>query len=238
VRRPVDPTHRAREGVLHHGRTRADTSRDPERAEVLDLDEGRLRMDVTYVELGGVSDRDVRADLRTFGRAWWLLLVLGLVWIFVSLLVLQFDQTSINTITAIVGIVFFIAAFEEILHALVVPGWRWLHAGLGVLFVAGGVWSFAYPTQTFGTLALLLGWVLLIWGTFEIVAALMNRDVDLWWLELVTGIVMVLLAFWAVGYPGRSGYLLVLWVGLGALFRGIGRIVLAFQVRHLAKAAA
>jgi hypothetical protein len=28
---------------------------------------------------------------------------------------------------------------------------------------------------------------------------------------------------------------LVLWVGFGALFRGISRIVLAFQVKHLAK---
>ena len=69
----------------------------------------------------------MRADLREFGRSWWIFLVPGLVWIFVSLLVLQFDQTSINTITAIVGIVFFLAAFEEGLHAAFICGWRWLH---------------------------------------------------------------------------------------------------------------
>lgn len=194
-----------------------------------------MSVDVTYVV---VDDAELRADLREVGRAWWLFLIAGLVWIFVSLLVLQFDQTSINTITAIIGIVFFLAAFEEALHAAALKGWRWLHALLAVLFILGGVWSFAYPAQTFGALALLLAWFLLIGGTVEIVVSLMNRDADLWWLGLITGIVMVLLSFWAAGYPGRSGYLLMLWVGLSALFRGIGRIVFAFQIRHMRKVVA
>ena len=35
-------------------------------------------------------------------------------------------------------------------------------------------------------------------------------------------------ALWALGYPGRSAWLLVLWVGFGAMFRGIGDLVAAF----------
>jgi uncharacterized membrane protein HdeD (DUF308 family) len=188
---------------------------------------------MTYVSVTQVDDVNVRADLREFARSWWIFLIAGLVWIFVSLLVLQFDQTSINTITAIVGIVFFLAAFEEAMHAIFITGWRWLHALLSVAFVVGGVWSFVYTTMTFGVLALLLGWFLLIAGTVEIVASLMNRDAELWWLGLITGVLMVGIAFWAVGDPDRSGWLLVLWVGLGALFRGFSRIVFAFQVRKL-----
>ena len=49
----------------------------------------------------------------------------------------------------------------------------------------------------------------------------------------VTCILLVAVAFWAIGDPDRSGWLLVLWVGLGAVFRGLGRIVFAFQVRSL-----
>ena len=122
--------------------------------------------------------------------------------------------------------------------AFVAPGWKWLHALLAVLFLFGGVWALAFPGQTFGTLALLIGWFLLIRGTFETVAALFNRDVDLWWLGLIAGIAQILIAFWAIGYPGRSAWLLVLWVGFAALFHGIGSIVLAFQIKHLGKAAA
>ena len=36
---------------------------------------------------------------------------------------------------------------------------------------------------------------------------------------------------WALGYPGRSAWLLVLWVGITALMRGVTEIVLAFKLR-------
>ena len=197
-----------------------------------------MSIEVTTVTVAEIDDANVRADLREFGRSWWIFLIAGLVWIFVSLLVLQFDQTSINTITAIVGIVFLLAGFEEVLHGAFIRGWRWLHLLLAFLFVAGGVFSFAYATMTFGVLAILLSWFLLLAGTIEIVASLMNRAADLWWLGLITGIIMVGIVFWAIGDPDRTGWLLVLWVGLGALFRGLGRIVFAFQVRSLTQVGA
>jgi uncharacterized membrane protein HdeD (DUF308 family) len=193
-----------------------------------------MTAEVTLVS-GGAEDAEIRDDLRDVGSAWWVFLVMGIVWIFVSLLVLQFDQTSVNTITAIFGIVVLLAAVEELFHAFALPGWRWLHGILAFLFLLGGIGTFVYSTWTFGALALLFGWFLLFSGTFEVIASLMNRDVDLWWLGLLAGIAMILLAFWAVGYPGRSAQLFVLWVGFAALFRGVSRIVLAFQVKHLAK---
>jgi uncharacterized membrane protein HdeD (DUF308 family) len=181
---------------------------------------------------------DVREDIREFGRAWWLFLVTGILWILVSLLVLQFNLTSVTAIGIMTGIVILLASAEELFAAFVMPGWKWLHAVLGVLFLFGGIWAFVYPLQTFGTLAILIAWFLLFKGTFDIIVSLMNRDVELWWLGLIVGIAEIVIAFWAVGYPGRSAVLLVLWVGFGALFRGIGQIILAFQIRHLGKVAA
>jgi uncharacterized membrane protein HdeD (DUF308 family) len=143
----------------------------------------------------------------------------------------------VDTIAVFVGILLLLGSAEELFHAIVMPGWRWLHAILSVLFLVVGIDAFTYTLWTFGALALLIGWYLLFRGTFEVFASLSNRDVDLWWLGLISGIAMILVAFWAVGYPGRSAYLLVVWVGLGALFRGISQLVLAFQVKKLAKEA-
>jgi len=193
-----------------------------------------MTVEMTYVSVD-VTDAEVREDLRGFSKAWWLFLVTGLFWVFVSLLVLQFDQTSVKTITFIVGFVLALAGGEELFHAIALPGWRWLHGLLSLLFLGAAIGTFSYPGWTFGALALLIGWFLLIRGTFEVVASLMNRDVELWWLGLIAGIAMMFIAFWAVGYPGRSAYLLVLWVGLGALFHGIGQIVMAFQVKKLGR---
>jgi uncharacterized membrane protein HdeD (DUF308 family) len=189
---------------------------------------------VTAVEYSS----DVREDIRDFSRAWWLFLVTGILWILVSLLVLQFNLRSVTAIAIMTGIVILFAAAEELFAAFTMQGWKWLHGLLSVLFLIGGIWAFAYPAQTFGTLALLIGWFLLFKGTFDIIVSIMNRDVDLWWLGLIAGIAEVVIAFWAVSYPGRSAVLLVLWVGFAALFRGIGQIILAFQIRHLGKAVA
>ncbi len=179
-----------------------------------------MASETTYDSVVVVDDADIRADLRDFGKAWWIFLITGFLWIFLSLLVLQFDQTSINTIAVFVGIVLLLASAEEFFHAFLMPGWRWLHAILALLFLLVGIDAFVYQLWTFGALALLIGWFLLFRGTFEVFASLSNRDVDLWWLGLISGIAMILVAFWAVGYPGRSAYLLVVWVGLGVAVPG------------------
>jgi uncharacterized membrane protein HdeD (DUF308 family) len=183
----------------------------------------------------GVSaeEWEVRDDIREATFPWWLFLVFGLGWIFLSLFILQFDVDSVFTIGVLTGVYLLAAAATEGVAAVMMPGWKWLHWLLAALFAFGGIWAFVYPGQTFGTLALLIGWYLLVKGSFDFVAGLANRDVPLWWLTMIVGIFEFLLAFWAIGYPGRSAWLLVVWVGFGALARGIADIVLAFQVRSM-----
>jgi uncharacterized membrane protein HdeD (DUF308 family) len=190
---------------------------------------------VADASVGYVESAQVREDIRQFSRGWWWFLVTGIAWVFVGMFVLQFDIDSVFTISLIVAFVMFFAGINEVFDVVTMEGWKWLHALLAVLFVLGGIWALAYPAQTFGTLALLIGWFLLIKGTFDFVAALFSRDADFWWLLLIVGILEILIALWAIGYPGRSAYLLVLWIGIGALMRGFSEIVLAFQVRSLGR---
>lgn len=182
-----------------------------------------------------VWEPEVREDIRHFSKTWWLFLIAGIGWIFVSFFVLQFDLDSVWTIGIMFAVVMLLAGVNELVAMAAMPGWRWVHGLLGFLFVFGGIWALAYPGQTFGTLALLIGWFLLVKGTFDVVAGLSNRSVDLWWLTLVNGIIQIAIAFWAIGYPARSAWLLVLWVGISALMRGFSEIALAFQVRALRK---
>ena len=60
-----------------------------------------------------------------------------------------------------------------------------------------------------------------------------RREIDVWWVQLITGIIEVVLGFWAAGYYGRSAVLLVAWVAAIAILRGIRDIVLAFRVREV-----
>jgi uncharacterized membrane protein HdeD (DUF308 family) len=64
-----------------------------------------------------------------------------------------------------------------------------------------------------------------------------------WWLQLITGLLLILLAFWVSGSDrvfalAQRTYLILFWVGFLALFRGFSQIMLAFSVRHAGQEAA
>jgi uncharacterized membrane protein HdeD (DUF308 family) len=160
----------------------------------------------------------------------WLFILSGILWLILSLMILSFDATSVATIGYMMAFVLIFAGVAEFMAMGVAIGWKWLHAVLGVLFVLTGIASLMAPFQTFGYLTLFIGWFLLIKGFFDIALSIgLHRDLPLWGLTLAVGIAEVLLGLWALGYPGRSAWLLVLWVGFGAMMRGIGDLVLAFS---------
>jgi uncharacterized membrane protein HdeD (DUF308 family) len=179
------------------------------------------------------EDATRRAVLAEAARHWWMLLIAGICWVLISLAVLQFDLTSVWSIAILTGIVLIFAGVDELFTAVVSPSWKWVHGLLAVLFLAGGVIAFAWPKSTFEVIARLFAWYLLFKGTFDVIVAVENRGYELWWLLLITGIAEIVLAFWAVGYQGRAAALLILWVGIGALFRGVTNIFMAFQLRGL-----
>lgn len=168
---------------------------------------------------------------RQVSKLWWLFLVTGVIWVVISFVVLSFDPTSAALIGLMMGVVLVVAGINEFVAAAVVDGWKWAHALLGVLFLVTGVMAMLEPFQTFGVLALLIGWFLLFKGTFTVVLSIAaRRELHLWGLLLAAGIAEIMIGLWALGYPGRSAWLLVLWVGIGAMLRGITEIVTGFQL--------
>ena len=165
----------------------------------------------------------------------WALVLGGVLWLIVGLVLLSLDATSAATLGYMVAFVLIFAGVDELVRMVVAPGWRWLHLLLGVLFLVTGIGAVFEPFQTFGILALFIGWYLVFKGTFDMVTAIGFRDVlPLWGLALAVGVLELLPGFWAIGYPGRSAWLLLVWVGIGAILRGIGDLVAAFTYRSYA----
>ena len=98
--------------------------------------------------------------------------------------------------------------------------------------------------NTFFALASVLGLILVFYGSFEIIQGVASRAANpYWWLKLITGILLILLAFWVSGSDrvyalAQRTYLILFWVGFLALFRGFSQIMLAFIVRHAGQEAA
>jgi uncharacterized membrane protein HdeD (DUF308 family) len=181
---------------------------------------------------------------RGAARWWWVLLVAGLVWFLIGWVVLRADYTSLTTVGVLVGVVFLIAAVSEGgLAAVMSGGWKVWHIALSVVFVLGAIWAFVRPVNTFFALASMLGLLLLIQGFFYVTQAFALRDTSpYWWVELVSGGLIVLLALWistsdrAWDLAARSAFIL-LWVGFMAVFRGIRDVALAFELRRVGQQA-
>ena len=166
---------------------------------------------------------------------WWIFLVTGIAWLVFALLVFQWDFTTVYAISILFGVVAIIAGLNEFMAiSYSTTGWKWVHGLLGVLFVLLGIWALWNPYDAFSTLAALVGVFLLIKGIFDISAAFMTKDeFELWWLQLVIGLIEILLAFWVAGDFREKAILLVIYVGIIALSRGITEIILAFKLKGL-----
>jgi uncharacterized membrane protein HdeD (DUF308 family) len=167
-------------------------------------------------------------------RSWWVYLVTGSLWLVFGFAILNGhdDMTTVWTVAIFAGALFLCFGFGEFVTAFVAEGWRWFHILMGIAGILAGIMAFAWPGQTFLTLAAIIGWYILFSGVMHVSLAVMARDLDdLWWMTLLVGIAEILLAFWALGYPGRSIRLLILWVAASALVRGTLQVVAAFSLR-------
>ena len=178
--------------------------------------------------------RRARAGLWRLAGPWWLFLVTGIAWLIIAWVTLRFTPASLTTVGVLMGVLFLFAMLNEVMIAAVRASWRWLHIVMAVLFAFGAGWAFARPLDAFWTLASILGLLLIFRGTLDIITSAETREVNsLWWLGLTAGILEILIGFWAAQqYLRVQGALLLLWVGLFALFRGISEIVIAFELRR------
>ena len=166
---------------------------------------------------------------------WWLLLLTGIGWILVGIILLRFNYTSVHAISLLFGIVAIAAGVLEIGVIFIVRGWwKLLNAVLALAFIAAGVVALIHPGNTFQALAAVFSFFLIFAGTFDIIQSIAARkEIDIWWLQLIGGIIELFLGFWAAGYYGRSAVLLIAWVAAFTLIRGVRDLVLAFRVRDL-----
>ncbi len=178
------------------------------------------------------------AGQRTLARAlppWWLFLISGIGWTLVALILLRFDYTSVSAIALLFGFVAIAAGVLEIGVLMLANGWwKLLHGVLALVFIVAGIVAFVHPGDTFAALAAVMSFFLIFAGTFDIITSIsMRREMEVWWLQLIGGIIELALGFWAAGYYGRSAILLVAWVAAFAVIRGVRDIVLAFRIHQV-----
>jgi uncharacterized membrane protein HdeD (DUF308 family) len=176
--------------------------------------------------------------MESVTRGWGWFLAAGIAWIVFAFILLSFNYRTVWAIAVFFGIAFIVGGVMEFAVAAVAPGWKWLYILIGVVSIGAGLIALIWPGQTFLVLAAIAGWLLLFYGIIDIVFAFSTRHLEgLWWMQLISGIIMVLLGFWAISPDDatvstyRGSVLLVVWIGVAALFRGISDIIVGFRLR-------
>jgi uncharacterized membrane protein HdeD (DUF308 family) len=185
-----------------------------------------------------VLAQSLREDMQTVTRNWGWFLAAGIAWIVFAFVLLSFNYRTVWAIAVFFGIGFIVGGIMEFAVAAVAPGWKWLYVLIGIVSIVAGVIALVWPGETFLVLSAIAGWLLLFYGIIDIVFAFSTRHLEgLWWTQLISGIIMVLLGFWAISPDNatvatyRGAVLLVVWIGVAALFRGISDIIVGFRLR-------
>src|SRR4051812_26547408 len=160
---------------------------------------------------------------RALGTLWWLWLLTGIAWIIAAVVILQFNTASVKTVGIIVGVMFIFAGLEQLALAMVADSPKWVWTLFGILFLICGVVALVDPADTFRGLADVLGFLFLTVGIWWTIQAFLTRDINpLWWLTLLSGILMIVLAFWTSGQLLIDKvYTLLVFAGAWALMHGV-----------------
>jgi uncharacterized membrane protein HdeD (DUF308 family) len=183
--------------------------------------------------VAGVGSRDA---LRGVTGAWWLFLILGILWILFGMFVLSYNVGSLLALAVFAGVTFIFTGVNQILSSgRAEGGWRWLYIIGGALSIIAGIIAFVWPGRTLLVISVVLAWFLVFKGIIDIVTAFSNHGRPWWWMTLILGILELLLGIWAAGYPGRSLIVFVNLVGIYAIFYGFTEVFAAFDLRGLGR---
>ena len=184
-----------------------------------------------------MTEGDVERTFDEAARFWWIFLVIGAGWLLFSIIVFRFDWRSVSAISILFGIVVIAAAIDELFAVFAGErsGWaRFGHALLALAFFVIGIVAFVHPGNTFAALAAVMSFYFVLKGMLDVgLAVALRHEISTWWLQLLIGIAEILIGFWAAGDFGNKTILLVVWVGVLGLTRGLSAITFAFVAREL-----
>jgi len=154
----------------------------------------------------------------------------GVAWIVLGFVVLRFDAAGVAVVSVLVGLMALLAGFGESMRAtLSRGGWRVWHVVLTALLLVAAV----DPGNTFTSLALVIGFVFVYSGTFDVIWSLASvRTSPLWWLQLLSGLAQLVLGFFASSSIDAGAAVLLTYVSLTALSRGLSELVAGFTIRR------
>jgi uncharacterized membrane protein HdeD (DUF308 family) len=185
-------------------------------------------------QMKGSNISDIEAG--QLSRNWWVLLLNGILSIIAGILILSIPWTFLS-LAFFIGAIFVVRGIFQVFSPPRAGFSRMWNVGIGILSMLAGLSIIIFPAfaaLSLITLALFVGFWLLISGIAEVAASISNRaSTSYWWLGVLGGALSIALGIFALFRPMATLTVLIFAVGLWAIGIGAMEIALAFKVRSL-----
>ena len=171
-------------------------------------------------------------------KNWWILLVLGIAFIFLSIWIFRTPLASYVSLALVFSILIFADGLAMLIFSISnwnqIEGRGWYLASAIITFLIGII-LLAYPGLSLATLPFVVGFWLLFRSIAIISSAIEFRGYKFsgWGWVLFTGILLLILSFMIIMNPIFGALYVVTYTALALLMLGIGQIWLAFQLRKI-----
>ena len=182
---------------------------------------------------------DVLVDPReqTYASSkWWILTIQGIASILFGIACVFWPGLTLVTFVYLFGLYLALIGVLSMIESLMSIGRRraWVLTLLqGLVEIGLGVYLLRHPNVAFGILILLVGFMLVFFGIFAIVAALADREASATgkMLSIITGVIAGLAGIFMFFQPAASGVAFVWIIGLFALIQGPIMIAMSLDVK-------
>ena len=188
-----------------------------------DNDPGRPRPEVVNETVVVVGDARQMA-----GKAWGLVLAVGIVAVVFGIIVLANIWGSVHLVAIFAGL---FLLFAGVLQFFAGGGTGTGRIVAGVIAIIAGIALIAWPEASVKTVAIIVGLSFLICGVAVAGAALASRG-EGYGVVVGFGVVLAIVGLVFIVWPGPTVTLLMILVGLSALLFGISAIVQALALRR------
>ena len=175
--------------------------------------------------------------LHAIGKSWWLVLLRGIFAVLFGVLAFVWPGLTLIALVTLYGLYAIVDGAVALYAALAggAPVSRWWLLFAGLLGLAIGIVTLAWPGITALALLACIGVWALVRGIFEIVSAIQLRKVidNEWWL-IGSGVMSVLFGLVVLMAPGAGAVALVWLIGAYAIAFGCLLVGLAFRLRNFA----
>jgi uncharacterized membrane protein HdeD (DUF308 family) len=178
------------------------------------------------------TSSEARAMVREVSSIWWIVLVVGLIFVGFGIVMLFNVAAGARVISTIVGVFLIFDGIVGLVTAGRNGGSRSLGIVLGIVLIVGGIVVVVWPGVTFLVIAVVWGITIVVGGITRIVGSIALRGRGWGWL-LVIGIAELAVGIAALVWPHVTAYVILLLIGIYAIVAGLIQIILAFELKKV-----